>query len=576
MISLDPKVGDFDAADVLIDGTRIADVRPNITAGDAQVIDASNTIVMPGFVDTHRHMWQGALRNILPDGLLSDYTRDITGTARSVMRPEDARIGDLVSALGAINAGVTTVLDWSHIGNSPAHADACIDGLRESGIRARVCATSAAPPSCADCASSSSPRPTSCSRWPARPAPSPADWTAARDVGASISLHAGGTLDNVAGVLGPDVTYIHCTTFTEEAWKRVADSGGHVSIAAPIEMEMGHGIPPIQASLDHGIRPSLSVDVETQMPSRLLHADAHRLHAAADAGAGTPARRRRERAAAADRPRGRSSSRPSPAPEPTGSTRRSARSRRARRRTSSCCATDAINVLPVNNAYGAVVLGMDTSNVDTVIIRGTVRKQRGQLVGVDLRAHRSPGAGVARLHPRQDRVEADACRPRHPGALTVENPKPQIPNPKPQRGGTCIRVSLLPGGSRMSIGSRAYWVALVVLAAGSSVSTHHSVAGQFDVTRTITLSGVVTKVDWMNPHIYLHLDARDESGAVTAWALETLPTAMMRKAGLTKDHVTGKSGEVVTVTARPARDGRKNGWILRITYPDGHYYQLAN
>src|SRR5687767_15271300 len=135
VLSLDPQIGDFDAADVLIEGTKIVAVRPNITA-TAEVIDATNTIVTPGFVDTHRHMWQGALRSILPDGLLSDYTRDITGTARAVMRPDDARVGDLVSALGAINAGVTTVLDWSHIGNSPAHADACIDGLRESGIRA--------------------------------------------------------------------------------------------------------------------------------------------------------------------------------------------------------------------------------------------------------------------------------------------------------------------------------------------------------------------------------------------------------------------------------------------------------
>ena len=100
------------------------------------MIDASNMIVMPGFVDTHRHMWQGALRNILPNGLLSDYSRDITGTARSVFRPDDARIGDLVSALGALNAGVTTVLDWSHVGNSPEHTDAAIEGLRESGIRA--------------------------------------------------------------------------------------------------------------------------------------------------------------------------------------------------------------------------------------------------------------------------------------------------------------------------------------------------------------------------------------------------------------------------------------------------------
>jgi cytosine/adenosine deaminase-related metal-dependent hydrolase len=92
-------------------------------------------IVMPGFVDTHRHIWEGPLRNILPNGLLSDYQRDITGAARAVYRPEDAYIGDLVSAPGAINAGVTTLLDWSHIGNSPEHTDAAIQGLRESGIR---------------------------------------------------------------------------------------------------------------------------------------------------------------------------------------------------------------------------------------------------------------------------------------------------------------------------------------------------------------------------------------------------------------------------------------------------------
>jgi hypothetical protein len=117
---------------------------------------------------------------------------------------------------------------------------------------------------------------------------------------------------------------------------------------------------------------------------------------------------------------------------------------------------------------------------------------------------------------------------------------------------------------------------LVTLAGGSTAATHHSVSGQFDVTKTITLTGVITKIDWLNPHIYVFLDTKDEGGGVSAWALETLPTAMMRKAGLTKDMVAGKPGDVVTVTGRPARDGRKNAWILRIAYPDGHFYQLAN
>jgi tetratricopeptide (TPR) repeat protein len=110
-------------------------VRPNIQA-EVAVIDASNMIVMPGFVDTHRHIWEGILRSILPNGLLSDYLRDITGAARAVYRPEDAYAGNLVSTLGAINAGITTLLDWSHIGNSPEHTDAAIAALQDAGIRA--------------------------------------------------------------------------------------------------------------------------------------------------------------------------------------------------------------------------------------------------------------------------------------------------------------------------------------------------------------------------------------------------------------------------------------------------------
>ena len=346
------------------------------------VIDAANCIVMPGFVDTHRHMWQGALRSILPNGLLSDYMRDITGTARALFRPEDARIGDLVSALGAINAGVTTCLDWSHIGNSPAHADAAIDGLRESGIRA-VYAYLGSAEQLRRLRTQYFASGDQLLTLAMATGESPADWAAARTVGASISLHAGGSLAGVANVLGPDVTYIHCTSFTDQAWQRVRDSGGHVSIAAPIEMEMGHGIPPIQAALDHDLRPSLSVDVETQMPGDFFTQmrtvfTLQRMQALA-----------RQRAGEANPPR-----LLTVREVVEFATIAGARANRleagigtltpGKQADIVMLRTDAINVLPVNNAYGAVVLGMDTSNVDTVFIGGVLKKQHGRLVGVDM------------------------------------------------------------------------------------------------------------------------------------------------------------------------------------------------
>ena len=91
---------------------------------------------MPGFVDTHRHIWEGILRNIAPDALLDDYFRDILGVLAPVYRPQDAYAGNLVSAYGAIDAGITTLLDWSHIQNTPEHTDASIAALQESGLRA--------------------------------------------------------------------------------------------------------------------------------------------------------------------------------------------------------------------------------------------------------------------------------------------------------------------------------------------------------------------------------------------------------------------------------------------------------
>ncbi len=391
VISMDPGIGDFESADVLIDGSVIAAVEPTIDAS-ADVVDASGMIVMPGFVDTHRHMWQGALRNILPNGVLGDYMRDITGTARSVFRPEDAYIGDLLIALGAINAGVTTCLDWSHIGNSPAHTDAAIEGLRESGIRGVYAFGGGA-------AGPQNVYPQDIRRLRAEYFSSDDQlltlalaaglnaehWAIAREVGAPITTHVNGTGDllPLAEVMGPDVTYIHVPNLLEEEWRLIADTGGHVSIASAIEMEMGHGVPPIQQALDHGIRPSLSLDVETEMPGDFFTQmrtvfTLQRMQALA-----------RERSGEANVPDLLTVREVIELATVQGAIDNGLASRTGTLTPGKAADVimlqmNAINVMPVNNAYGAVVLGMDTSNVDAVFIGGRAKKWGGELLDVDL------------------------------------------------------------------------------------------------------------------------------------------------------------------------------------------------
>jgi hypothetical protein len=123
-------------------------------------------------------------------------------------------------------------------------------------------------------------------------------------------------------------------------------------------------------------------------------------------------------------------------------------------------------------------------------------------------------------------------------------------------------------------------VGAVLLVVGFGLSAplaHHSVSGQFDMSKTVTLKGVISGVNWGNPHIYVYIDVTEENGAKTTWSLETFPPAQMRRAGLTKELVMGKPDEMVTVTILPARDGTKHlGYIERITYQDGHFNQLGS
>src|SRR5712691_6236418 len=147
VMSMDPKIGDFASADVLVEGKKILAVGPNLHAGGADEIDARGKIVMPGFIDTHHHQFETALRSFLANGVLINdqsgsasanpsYFEYILLTFAPVYRPEDVYISELFGGLSQLDDGVTTVHDVSQIHHSPAHSDAAIQALFDTGRRA--------------------------------------------------------------------------------------------------------------------------------------------------------------------------------------------------------------------------------------------------------------------------------------------------------------------------------------------------------------------------------------------------------------------------------------------------------
>ena len=412
VLSLDKAVGDFEQADVLIEGKKISAVKPNISAPNAQVIDASNRIVMPGFVDTHRHMWQGFLRNVLPDGSLQDYIATVQRKFGANFTPDDNYAANLLSAVGCIDVGVTTVLDWSHIHNSPEHTDASIKGLKESGVRAVFAYGS---PQTASGNWKEAPKnkfPGDIARLrkqyfstddqlltlflasPGGPPPETnAIWKVARDNGARITIHVGvgefgrgAFLEKMHAIepLKSDTTYIHCCTLNDTEWKLIKDSGGTISIASYVEQLMGHGNPPVQKAMDMGIRPSLSVDVETSVPSDFFtqmrsvfslqknEVWAKRLGGQKDAGPFLKVREVLEFATVEGA-------------RANGLEKKIGTLTPGKEADVIVLRTDRLNVMPMNNAVGAVVTSMGPQNVDTVLIGGKVMKRNGQLVGVDMK-----------------------------------------------------------------------------------------------------------------------------------------------------------------------------------------------
>jgi 5-methylthioadenosine/S-adenosylhomocysteine deaminase len=412
VLTVDPKLGDISGGDVLIEGDTIAEVGKDIQA-EAEVIDVTGDIVIPGFVDTHRHTWEAAIRNCAPNATLDDYFVEVLDSFAPLYRPEDVYASNLAGSLECINAGITTLVDWSHINNTPDHPDAGIQGLQEAGIRAQY-AYGSANTSLADYWFNSKiviPRddverihktyfssdgglltmglatrgPGFCQDFVVQE-----EWGMARDLGIPITTHfAMGKLAGKwsmvkqlegLGLLGPDTTYIHCCYFSDEEWELVAKSRGKISIAPQVEMQMGHGWPPVMKARERGLRPSLSIDVVTTVPGDMF----------------TEMRC----AFAAERWRVNDSVWESEEPVPetiltardmlTMATIDGAHVAGLEDRTGSLTPGKQADVVviegtgpgtaPVIDPVASVVLCADTSNVDTVIIGGKIHKRDGRLL----------------------------------------------------------------------------------------------------------------------------------------------------------------------------------------------------
>lgn len=297
VVSVDPRIGNLDGADILIEGSRIVDVRPGIVADDVAIFDATGHIVCPGFIDTHHHIWQSAIRGITADWSLRDYVVGIRLAIAAAYEPEDMYAAELNGALGALRVGVTTTADYCHNLNSADHVEESIRGIKDSGARIVWCYGFNQPPLPAPAFTSLEQRvdylhktaqrhfssrdglvtlgvsPEEPRFWPdithgAR------QFAAAREVDARIFWHANsskGLAHNDyrhdalkaadAGLLASDVTLVHMNQSEQREWDRVAEAGAHLSLTPETELQMNMGWPPLAAARSRDINVSLGIDI---------------------------------------------------------------------------------------------------------------------------------------------------------------------------------------------------------------------------------------------------------------------------------------------------------------------------
>ncbi|MBQ0992012.1 amidohydrolase family protein [Micromonospora sp. PSH03] len=436
-------------ADVLVIGGRIAQVGVGLTApDDALEIDATDGILMPGMVDTHRHLWQTAMRGYGADWTLTQYFVWYYLESGKLFRPEDVYAGNLLGAIEAIDAGVTTTVDWSHGLQTPEHADAAVDALEAVDGRF-VLAYGNIQQGPWEWATSPEFRDFHRRRIDGGklagfqlafdvtgdPAfPERAAFEVARELGVAVTTHAGvwgATNDDGIrlmhenGFMNPSTVYVHAATLTQDSYNRIAATGGSVSVSTESEQSAGQGYPPTWQLRHHDIPVSLSMDTSVWWSGDLfsamrstLGADRSREHLEAHAKQETIthchlraeqvvewATRGGARALGMDATIG--------ALTP------------GRQADVVLIKNDASPAMfPILNPHGHVVFQAQRADVHTVLVGGRVVKRDGRLVGVDLAAARARAAATIE-HLRETMGEEAWQRgmnPDVPETAILENP----------------------------------------------------------------------------------------------------------------------------------------------------------
>lgn len=381
VLTLGARTPNFAEADVLIEDGRVIEVGESLRPRGAETVDAADCIVMPGFVDTHRHVWKSLFRNL--DEVESGRHDGMVG--RDHYQPEDVYAATLVGLLGAVEAGITTVVDWADFPEGAQFVEAALEAHHDAGLRTVLVKPSL------DLAPGTS------EIGPVVAFASDDltgvflthledEWERARRSGLKIHVHAG-LPDSPPGVLadlhrrqllGDDVVLIHCSNLGDEDLDAVASAGAGVSLTPSSEMTGGLGSPPIQELIDRGIRPGLGVDSERAAPGdmfapmratiSLQHAEMFDLKLAGKGGLPNLLSTREViRYGTLDGARVVGLAGVTGSLEP------------GKQADLIVLRADRPNIAPINDPIGAVVWGMDTSNLDWVFVAGKALMRVGEL-----------------------------------------------------------------------------------------------------------------------------------------------------------------------------------------------------